>query len=265
MSRNGAIGIFDSGVGGLTVFREIEKVLPNEDLIYLGDTAHVPYGNKSSATVVKFSINNVLFLLRKKVKLVVVACNTASSLALEHLRQIFSVPILGVIEAGVVKALKVSPSKRIAIIGTRSTINSRSYEIEIKKRQPQVKVYSVACPLFVPLVEEGILRGEIVERVIELYLGDLKKRDIDTLILACTHYPLLKREIAKYLKRINIIDSAEEMAFYTRMVLEERDLLNLKTTKAKREFYVTDEPTAFKRMAVLFLKRQIFKPKVINV
>jgi len=263
--RDRAIGIFDSGVGGLTVFKEIERLLPNEDIIYFGDTARVPYGNKSKSTIIKFSTENILFLLKKKVKIIVIACNTASSLALNSLKDIFSVPLIGVVEAGAAKALKVSKNRKIAVVGTRSTVNSKSYEKAILKNDKTAKVYSKACPLFVPLVEEGILEGAIARSIIEMYLKNFKNSGADVIILGCTHYPLLKKQIAAYLKGICIVDSATEVALYAREVLTKNNLLRSKKNKtARREFYVTDEPKAFTKRAGLFLKRSIPLPRVIN-
>jgi glutamate racemase len=261
-SKN-SIGIFDSGVGGLTVFKEIEKVLPGENLIYFGDTAHVPYGSKSKATVLKFSTDNILFLLQKKVKMVVVACNTASALALDHLKDIFSIPILGVIEAGANKALQISKNKKIGIIGTTATIKSKSYEREIYKKAKKAKVYTQSCPLFVPMVENSMLSGDIVDQVVALYLKEFKNKGIDTLVLGCTHYPLLKHAIARYLTGVNIVDSAQEVAFYTRVVLMERGLLHTPAEKPKKEFFVTDEAAGFTHLAELFLKRKIETPRVV--
>jgi len=264
-TKDRPIGIFDSGVGGLTVFKEIEKALPNENLIYFGDTAHVPYGSKSKETIVKFSTDNVLFLLQKKVKMVVIACNTASAMALDGLKDIFSIPILGVIEAGANKALQISCNKKIGVIGTKATVRSQSYEKEILKKDSAAKVFSASCPLFVPMVEDGMLSGKIVDSVVELYLKDFKNKNIDTLVLGCTHYPLLKEAIAKYLKGVNIVDSAEEVAFYTRIVLMERGLLNQSRKTAKKEFFVTDEAAGFGNLADLFLKRHIEAPKIVNI
>ncbi|MDD5195753.1 MAG: glutamate racemase [Candidatus Omnitrophica bacterium] len=261
---NKPIGIFDSGLGGLTVLKEIEKILPHENIIYLGDTARVPYGNKSKATIVKFSTENILFLLQRKVKIIVVACNTASSLALDYLRGIFSVPIIGVIEAGARKAFQVSCNKRIAILGTRSTIASFSYERAIKEWDATITVYPKACPLFVPLVEEGITRGPIVSGVVRMYLNELKSKRVDTLILGCTHYPLLKKEIARCMRGVFIVDSAQEMAVHTKEILQERGILNQASKNGKKEFYVTDEPSGFSKLARLFLHRDIVKPKAIT-
>jgi glutamate racemase len=258
------IGVFDSGVGGLTVLKEIERLMPAEDIIYFGDTARVPYGNKSKSTIIKFSTENILFLLEKEVKIIVVACNTASSLALDYLKGIFSIPILGVIEAGVDRALEITKHRKIGIIGTRSTVGSRSYEKEILRRNKNTNVYSKACPLFVPLVEEGILKGKIIEQVIDMYLRALREKRIDTLILGCTHYPLLKREIAKYLKHVFIVDSAEEVALHTKEVLIENDILNQDRRIGEKEFYVTDEPKGFVKLAKLFLQRDIPMPRVVS-
>lgn len=263
--RNRPIGIFDSGVGGLTVLKEIERLLPKEDIIYLGDTARVPYGNKSKSAVIKFSTQNLLFLLEKKVKIVVVACNTSSAIALDYLKETFNVSIVGVIEAGVNKALEVSQTRKIGVIGTKSTIESKSYEREILKRERGAKVYSQSCPLFVPLVEEGILRGKIVDEAIKRYMGGLKKKGIDTIILGCTHYPLLKREISCYLRGVTIIDSASEVALHTKELLGQLCFLNQTNKKGKKKFYLTDEPKGFIKLAELFLKRKIPKPKVVNV
>ena len=255
--REKAIGIFDSGVGGLTVLKEMERLLPDEDIIYFGDTARVPYGNKSKSTIIKFSTENILFLLKKKVKTVVVACNTASALSLDYLKDIFSVPILGVIEAGANKALELSKSKRIAVIGTRSTIISGSYEMAMKKNDKSVKVYSKACPLFVPLVEEGILKGKTVDGVIEMYLKNLKNMDIDVIILGCTHYPLLKKEIARYLKGVCIVDSAEEVAKEARDLLDASGLLNETGGKKRHKFFVSDQPENFIKLGSRFLSRSM--------
>ncbi|MCP4651791.1 MAG: glutamate racemase [Candidatus Omnitrophica bacterium] len=260
-----AIGIFDSGVGGLTVLKEVEKLLPNENIIYFGDTARVPYGNKSKSTIIKFSTESALFLLKKNVKAVVVACNTSTSFALDHLEGIFNIPIVGVINAGVEKALSVSRKKKIGVIGTKATIASNSYQRKIHSKDKKMMVYQQDCPLFVPLVEEGLLRGKIAEQVIDMYLKKFKTAGVDTVILGCTHYPLLKNEIAKYLKGAFIVDSAKEVARYVKGVLCEEGLLNDKKRKGKTNFFVTDEPQSFVRSARLFLNRKISNPEVVNV
>jgi len=262
--KNRPIGIFDSGVGGLTVLKEIEKELPYENIVYLGDTARVPYGNKSKSTIIKFSTENILFLLQKKVKAVVIACNTSSSLALDYLTKIFNVPIFGVIEPGVLKAVNSTKNKKVGVIGTRSTINSLSYQKKIVSLNPKIKVFAKPCPLFVPLVEEGILKGNIVKEVISMYLEEFKQKKVDTLILGCTHYPLIKKEIQNYLNGVYIVDSAREVAVYTKDLLLKHNLLNEKKDKPKKEFYVSDEPYGFAKLAKLFLKREIEVPKLMD-
>jgi len=258
------IGIFDSGVGGLTVLGKIEKILAGENIVYFGDTARVPYGNKSKPTVIKFSRESVKFLLTKKVKMIVVACNTSSALALSRLKKSFNIPIIGVIESGAKKVLKTSANNKIAVIGTKSTIASKSYEKEIKKINPKAKVYSQSCPLFVPLAEEGLLSGGIVKQTIEMYLKKIKSIKVDSVILGCTHYPLLKPAIAQYLSGVRIIDSAQAVALHTKELLKKKGMLN-PGSKGKRDFYVSDEPASFSKLAKLFLKRSIAKPKVVNV
>ena len=253
--QNSPIGIFDSGIGGLTVFREIAKILPQEDLIYLGDTARVPYGTKSSETVTTCSLQNVEFLAGKKVKMVVVACNTASAFALPALQQKNKIPILGVIEPGAQGALKVSRTKRIGVIGTEGTIRSEAYAERIKTQDESAFVVSTACPLFVPLVEEGWLEGEIVEKIAGHYLKDLLLANIDSLILGCTHYPLLKRALKKSVgSKIALIDSAEETALSVQALLQKTKLIRNENKKPLREFYVTDSPERFRRVGEIFLK-----------
>lgn len=258
------IGIFDSGVGGLTVLGQINKLLPSENIIYFGDTARVPYGNKSKPTVINFSRQSIDFLLRKKVKMVVVACNTASALALDNLKKTFNLPIVGVIEAGAKKAVATSLNGRIAVIGTKSTIASRSYEKEIRKIRPTARIYSQSCPLFVPLAEEGMLKGEIVNKIIKLYLGKITTKRVDSLILGCTHYPLLKKAIAKYLNGVYIVDSAASVASEVKALLAKKKMLN-SHSKGRYQFYVSDQPASFGKLAKLFLSREVGRPKIANV
>lgn len=250
---NRAIGVFDSGVGGLTVVRELKKQLPAESIIYLGDTARVPYGIKSKEAIIRFTTEGLLFLLDRRVKLVIIACNTSSSLALPVLKKNFKVPILGVIQPAIKKAVKTTRNKRIGVIGTKATIKSSIYETEIKKLDPKIQIYSYPCPLFVPLVEEGWVDGKITLEVAKRYLEPLKERDVDTLILGCTHYPLLKTVIRKIMKEITLIDSARQVAGETKDLLLNEGLLNLKKKKSEDVFYVTDEPDNFSKLTKLFL------------
>lgn len=204
------IGIFDSGVGGLTVLKAVRKHYPNVDIVYLGDTARVPYGTKSKDTVIRYSLECAEFLKEKGVELLVVACNTASSYALEVLRSRFDFPVFGVIEPGVEEAVKRTKNRKVGVIGTPATIKSGAYQKLLKLFGNDV--VAKACPLFVPLVEEGILDGEIARKIVEYYLTELKSSGIDTLILGCTHYPLLKPVIKEFLGEVEVIDSSEAVS-----------------------------------------------------
>jgi glutamate racemase len=262
-----AIGVFDSGVGGLTVAREIIRQLPGENIVYFGDTARVPYGIKSAQTVIRFSVENILFLLKQDVKLICVACNTASSLALPSIRNNFRVPIIGVITPGAREAVYASQNKRIGVIGTKGTIKSRTYETEIKQLEPKVKVTAVACPLFVPFVEEGWLSGEVVLSVARKYLEPLRKARVDTVILGCTHYPLLKPVIQEILgKDVILIDSAKQVAFEIKKILASEDLLSRNNGRAaKHKFYVSDNPEWFSSLAQRFMGRKLMNVRKVNV
>jgi glutamate racemase len=252
-----SIGVFDSGVGGLTVARELINQLPAENIVYFGDTARVPYGIKSKETIIRFSIENILFLLKQDVKLICVACNTASSLALPAIKNHFRVPIIGVITPGVREAVYASENKRIGVIGTKGTVKSRSYEIEIKHLDPKVKVTAVACPLFVPFVEEGWLGGSVVESVARKYLEPLKKAGVDTVILGCTHYPLLKPVIQKILGRnVKLIDSAKQVAVEVKKILSSEDMLS-RSKRGVSKFYVSDNPEWFSGLAKRFMGRPV--------
>ncbi len=247
------IGVFDSGVGGLTVVKELIRQLPQEDIVYFGDTARVPYGIKSKETVVKFSIENILFLLEQNVKLICVACNTASSFALPEIRNYFKVPIVGVIGPGAKEAVYATQNKRIGVIGTQGTIKSKTYEFEIKQLDPKIKVTALACPLFVPFVEEGWLSGNVVVDVAKTYLKPLKDAGVDTVILGCTHYPLLRPVIRKVLgAQITLIDSAKQVAMEVKKALSQDGNL-ARNGKGKHEYYVSDNPEWFSSIAARFL------------
>lgn len=258
------IGVFDSGVGGLTVVKELIKQLPHEDIIYFGDTARVPYGIKSKETVIRFSIENILFLLKQDVKLICVACNTVSSVALPIIRNHFKVPIVGVLSPGVREAVYATRNKHIGVIGTRGTIKSRAYEYEIKQLSPQCQVTAVSCPLFVPFAEEGFLEGNVVLQVAQDYLKPLKKAGVDTVILGCTHYPLLKPIIKKVLgPKVNLIDSAKQVAIEVKEILAEEGILN-KDGKGKCRLCVSDNPEWFSSLAKRFLGKDIKDVKKVN-
>jgi glutamate racemase len=253
-SRKLPIGVFDSGIGGLTVVRQIHKVLPHEDLVYLGDTARVPYGTKAPGTVVRFSCEDTAFLLQQNVKAVVVACNTASAWALPTLEKQFEVPIFGVILPGLRAALEATRNQRIGIIGTNATIRSKAYSNGLLARCDTVRVFARACPLLVPLVEEGWLRHRVTESVLREYLSPLRRHRIDTLILGCTHYPLLKPAIRAVTGQgVRLIDSAASCARYVRERLEHLGLLTRRRRRGAIQPFVTDETDRFREQAKRFL------------
>ncbi len=257
--RNSPIGVFDSGIGGLTVVKEIIKALPAEDIIYFGDTARVPYGNKSAQTIIRFSLENAKFLLRFGVKLIVVACNTSSSVALPGLRKSLNIPVLGVIRPAVSRAVEVSRAGRIGIIATHATISSMSYQQQIKRINSGVRSFTQACPLFVPLVEEGWLNNGVTAQVAKAYLTPLIKKDIDTLILGCTHYPLLKRTLQKTIgDKIRFVDSASETAREVKEILLREGLrTGYRSHSGQSRFYVSDDPDRFMALGKRFLGKNI--------
>lgn len=259
-----AIGIFDSGVGGLTVLKEIRKVLPNEEIYYLGDTARVPYGDKTKELIVRYSKQIVEFLIEKKVSAIVVACNTATSLALEELNETFKIPIIGVIDAGVKTALYTTKEKKVGVIGTAATIGSKKYEIEIKKKNSEIEVFSKACPLFVHAIEEGIIEGKLVDSIISMYLEDMKDK-IDTLVLGCTHYPLLKSSISKLYPNIKIIDPAKETAKDLKIILEKENLLTVDNNIGKVNYFVTDGVQKFMEVGEMFLGENIENTELVKL
>jgi len=263
--NNKGIGIFDSGLGGLTVAKEIMNMMPKECIYYLGDTARTPYGTKTKETIVRFSKENTAFLIRKNVKIVVVACNTASALALKELKNSFKVDIIGVIEAGARAAVEATRNRKIGVIGTTATINSAAYVEAIKKYDRRVRIFGKATPLLVPLVEEGWLSRKETELVLRHYLADFRGLNIDTLVLGCTHYPLLKPLIRKVMPKVNIIDSAREMAKTVRALLEARDMTASRNNRKKSGFYVTDTPGSFNRIGRMFMKSDMVMARKVNI
>ncbi|MBI5656567.1 MAG: glutamate racemase [Geobacter sp.] len=249
-----AIGVFDSGVGGLTVLKEIVRALPQEDTVYLGDTARVPYGTKSPETVVRYSHQIAEFLVSRDIKLLVVACNTASAVALDSLKESFSIPIVGVIEPGARRAVAVTRSGKVAVIGTEGTVKSSAYTKAIKRLAPEVQVVSRACPLFVPLAEEGWVDNEVARLTARTYLQGLTDEGIDTLVLGCTHYPLLKPVIAEVMgPSVTLVDSAEETARTIAEILSESSLLRPAAEQGNHHYFVTDIPAGFIRVGNRFL------------
>jgi glutamate racemase len=257
LTRDSAIGVFDSGIGGLTVLHQIIETLPHENTVYLGDTARAPYGTKSVDTVLRYSYENSDFLVEKGVKILVVACNTSTAIALHQLKARLAVPVIGVIEPGVRSAIKSTKNKRIGVIGTEATIQSGAYTHALKAADPTVEVYSRACPLFVPLVEEGWTDNEVVEMTAKAYLEGFKQSGIDTLILGCTHYPLLKRAIRKLMGRgVRLVDSAEETAKEVELLLKRGSIVR-KNGKGAHSFFVTDAPERFIRVGRRFLGEKV--------
>jgi len=274
--RDRPIGVFDSGIGGLTVVGALQKILPQEEIVYFGDTAHVPYGTKSREIIKKFSLHNARFLMKFNIKLLIVACNSSSAVALPELKRRFSVPVLGVIEPIVEKTVQICRGK-IGVIATPATIESGIYQRTIRKfsrrENKNVEISTQECPLFVPLAEEGWLENKISEQIAQRYLGFLKNK-IDILILGCTHYPLLRKVIKKAVgKRVILIDSASETAKKAREILKERNLLaayppprrSEVNKKGKIRFYVSDSPQRFKKLGKNFLQKGIGRVECIKL
>lgn len=266
------IGVFDSGVGGLTVYKELLNLLPEQNYIYIGDTARVPYGIRSPETIRKYALQNCLFLIEKGAQLIVVACNTATASALSFLQSILKVPVIGVIEPGVEAALAATKNKRIGIIGTETTIRSQVYEKELKAKDNQILCYSQPTPLFVPLVEEFLLEDKILKPVFDHYLHGLNKNGIDTLVLGCTHYPVLQEKLGHYFKeKVNLVDSALVTAktvqefiknpLFVRHSHQESDVAAPKETT----IYVTDSPERIHCIAENILPQKQFHIEKIDL
>lgn len=251
------IGVFDSGLGGLTVVNEIRKTLPHESIIYLGDTARVPYGTRSKEVVKKFSLEDAIFLITKKVKCIVIACNTSSALGATQIRKISPVPVFDAISPTAKKVASLS-LRKTGVIGTRGTIGSHAYRDAIKKLGSKDRIIETACPLLVPAIEEGETSGPIINLLIKKYLNPLKKEKIDSLVLGCTHYPIIKKEIKRHMgPEVKLIDPAEEITSSLGLFLEKNDLLAPKNSKAKRLYFVTDLTQRFVSVAEMFLGDKI--------
>ncbi|MDO4299515.1 MAG: glutamate racemase [Lachnospiraceae bacterium] len=266
--RKAPIGVFDSGVGGLTVAREIMRNLPNEDIVYFGDTARVPYGSKSKDTIIRFSQQIIRFLRTQNVKAIVIACNTASALALDEVEEELDIPIIGVLKPGAKVAAATTRNGKIGVIGTESTINSQMYPKYIREQNPEVAVYGKACPLFVPLVEEGWLKDPVTEEVARRYLENLLKDGIDSLILGCTHYPLLRSLIRGVVgETVNLVNPAYETARELGELLREEGLEHPERNgqKACHQFYVSDAAEKFRNFANSILPCDIGETQKIHI
>jgi glutamate racemase len=267
MTNDLPIGMFDSGVGGLTVLREVMSQLPEESTIYFGDTARVPYGSKSRDVIVRFSIEISQFLVQERVKMIVVACNTASAFALSALSSRFDLPIIGVIKPGAQAAMEATKTQRVGVIGTEGTIESQAYSEAIHALNPKVEVFGQACPLIVPLVEEGWLDKPVAKEIVKEYLTPLLSNQIDTMVLGCTHYPLLKnllRDIAG--SQVKLIDSAQETARAVAQRLKETNLeAPVGFKSVLRRFYVSDAPEKFEKIGRRFLGQDIPGVKLVDI
>lgn len=267
--HNNPIGVFDSGVGGLTVAREIMRQLPNERIVYFGDTARVPYGSKSRETVTRFSRQIVHFLETQNVKAIVVACNTASAYALEELEKEVNIPMIGVVKPGTRAALAVTVNKKIGVIGTEATINSGIYSRYIQENDREVTIIGKACPLFVPLVEEGLWEDPVTDEIARRYLAELVDSGIDTLILGCTHYPMLRSTVGKIVgEQVTLVNPAYETARELKALLADKGLESEHRPELGTElyrFYVSDAADKFQRFANSILTYGILSARVIRI
>lgn len=260
-----AIGVFDSGVGGLTVVRALMERLPFENIIYFGDTARVPYGVKSVETISHYTREIAEFLLQKQVKLLIIACNTMAAVASQVVKDLSPVPVLDVIDAGALGAIAASSRRQVGIIGTPTTINSNAYARAIHQYEPDVRIFSQACPLFVPLVEEGWLDHPVTRLTAQEYLKPVLVQNIDTMVLGCTHYPLLKPLLQEVVgDSVKLVDSAEAMAEETAALLAELQLANPQRSQPDYQFYVTDVPLRFQTIGERFLGRTLSNVHVVK-
>ena len=271
MTKDTPIGLFDSGVGGLTVFREVVRLLPGEDVVYFGDVGRYPYGGRSREIITQFTRQDIAFLQEHNVKFIICACNSASSVALEEVQKDYEIEIIGVIEPGAKAAVKKTKNGRIGVIGTQATIGSNAYARVIHSLSPEVKVFSLACPLFVPLAEEGYIDKPATHEIARDYLRAMHDVEIDTLVLGCTHYPLLKAVIADVMgDGVTLIDSGEEAAREALQRLTNTNLLRVDspaaaTRKGEYKFYVSDVPEKFANIAARFLGHQIEKTTRVDI
>ena len=269
LQKNAPIGVFDSGVGGLTVAREIMRQMPNEKIIYFGDTARVPYGSKSKETVTRFSKQIVHFLQTHQVKTIVVACNTASAYALDELEKETDIPVIGVLKPGAKTAAEVTKNGKIGVIATEATIGSRMYNKYIQELNKQVTIYGKACPLFVPLIEEGLWQDPVTDEIAKRYLTELIDIDIDTLILGCTHYPLIRSTLGRIMgENVTLVNPAYETAIELKELLISKGMLNDEPPKLgenQYQFYVSDVADKFKTFANSIIKYGILSAKTINI
>lgn len=263
--QSAPIGVFDSGLGGLTLVRELRRQLPSESIVYFGDIARLPYGTKSREQIKRFSFENSEFLMTKGIKALVIACNSSSSAAYQVLKRHYRIPVIDVISPAVEAACRVTHNRRIGVIGTHATIESRAYEKALLRKLRDARIISAACPLFVPLVEEGMLETSVTADMVAHYLEGLKGQRIDTLILGCTHYPMLRRQIQTFLgKKTLLIDSASPCISMLARLLGTQGRLNAAKRRGKLEIYVSDLPRNFIRVGEKFLEEKLKHVKVVR-
>ena len=256
--NNKSIGVFDSGLGGLTAVKQIMQELPNENIIYFGDTGRVPYGTRSRDTILKYTRGDIRFLKTFDVKIIVIACGTASSAALPMIKNEFDVPIVGVIDAAVYAAVRATKNKKIGVIGTSGTIKSGEYEKQISEYDSSMQVFTKACPMFVPLVENGYFDSPVTRLIVEEYLEEIRAQGVDTLILGCTHYPLLEKVIHEYMgDGVTLINSGAEVAKYLKKKLDDEMAHSEKVDEQQYRYYVSDDISSFEELGGIFLEREI--------
>lgn len=268
MDRNAPIGVFDSGVGGLTVAREIMRRMPKERIIYFGDTARLPYGSKSQDTVLRYSRQIIRFLMTKQVKAIVIACNTASAYALTAMERELDIPIIGVIRAGAKTAVEVTRNGKIGVIGTEATISSGIYTDVMRQMRPDIEVTGKSCPLFVPLVEEGLLHDSVTDEIASRYLSVLKGRFVDTLVMGCTHYPLIRSTLGRLMgEDVVLVNPAYETSVELKRLLEEKELTCTVETapKERYRFYVSDLAEKFTAFATSILPEEVKGTEKIHI
>ena len=256
--NNRSIGVFDSGLGGLTAVKQIMEELPNENIIYFGDTGRVPYGTRSRDTILKYTRGDIRFLKTFDVKMIVIACGTASSAALPAIKDEFDIPIVGVIDAAVYAAVRATKNKKIGVIGTQGTIKSGEYEKQIRAYDPEMQVFNRACPMFVPLVENGYFDSPVTRLLVEEYLEEIRAAEVDTLILGCTHYPLLAKVIGEYMgDGVTLINPGAEVAKYLKKKLAGETAHGGTADKTQYRYYVSDDTAGFETLGGIFLEREI--------
>lgn len=263
---NRPIGVFDSGLGGLTVVKELMERLPNENIVYFGDTARIPYGTRSNETVIRYSQQCIRFLLSQGIKMIVIACNTVSSTSLDIVKKMFDIPIIGVIEPGAQAAVSSTENKRVGVIGTQATIRSKSYEKAIARRDSRINIFSTPCSLFVPIVEEGWSDSKIALLTADKYLDIMKDKGVDTIILGCTHYPLLQTTIGEVMgSDVKLVNPAIGTALEVQRILKTEEMLNEDEVEADYKFFVSDLGEKFEDIGGRFLGREIKCVKKIDI